>query len=149
MGCKESGTESIPFYQVMTRSARYPIVFLCCLFVHHGNVRGDSDSGTTLRFAVTVADDLGPMKGLAGRLLVALGRADRGEPRLQVGQTGMNTAPVLGRDVAGLAPGKEAILDDRSVIFPIGPLGNLRPGTYAVQAFLHTNPDLNVVNAHR
>ncbi len=131
----------------MTRSARYPIVFLCCLFLHLGNVRGDSDAGTTLRFAVTVADDLGAVKGLSGRVLVVLGRADGGEPRLEIGHTGMNAAPLLGRDVAGLVPGKEAILDDRSVIFPIGHLGDLRPATYAVQAILHTNPDLNVVNA--
>ena len=59
----------------------------------------------------------------------------------------MNAAPILARDVANLAPGKEAILDDRSIIFPIEHLGNLGPGTYAVQAILHTNPDLNVPNA--
>ena len=66
---------------------------------------------------------------------------------LELGQTGMNAFPVMGRDVARLAPGKEAILDDHSVIFPIEHLRNLRPGTYAVQAVLHTNRDLNLINA--
>ncbi|MFI5459223.1 MAG: alpha/beta hydrolase-fold protein [Isosphaerales bacterium] len=83
----------------------------------------------------------------SGRLLVVLGRAGALEPRLTVGQTGKNTAPVLGRDVANLAPGSAVILDDRSAIFPIDNLRRLQPGSYAVQALLHTNPDLNVQNA--
>ena len=134
---------------VMTLTARYPLALLCfcCLFLHRGIVRGESSAPTTLRFAVTVAPGLGPDRAFSGRLLVVLGRTDGGEPRLDIGQTGMNAAPILARDVATLAPGKEAILDDRSIIFPIEHLGNLGPGTYAVQAILHTNPDLNVPNA--
>ena len=136
-----------PSGMVMTLSARYPIALVCCLFLHHGIVRGGSGAPTTLRFAVTVAAGLGPDRAFSGRLLVVLGRTDGGEPRLDIGQTGMNAAPILARDVAGLAPGKEAILDDRSIIFPIEHLGNLGPGAYAVQAILHINPDLNVPNA--
>src|SRR5271157_2628866 len=123
----------------MTRSARYPVALLCCLFLHHGMVRGESGAATALRFAVTVAPGLGPDRAFSGRLLVVLGRTDRGEPRMHIGQTGMNAAPILSRDVASLAPGKQAILDDRSIIFPIEHLGNLGPGAYAVQAILHTN----------
>ena len=131
----------------MTLSARHPIALLCCLFLNLGIVRGDSGAATTLRFAVTVAPGLGPNSAFSGRLLVVLGHTDGGEPRLLIGQTGMTAAPILARDVAGLAPGKEAILDDRSIIFPIEHLGKLGPGTYAVQAILHTNLDLNVPNA--
>ena len=39
------------------------------------------------------------------------------------------------------------MLDARSAIFPIDDLRRLRPGIYAVQALLHTNPDLNIPNA--
>ena len=131
----------------MTGSLRYSMTVLCCLFLHQGNVRGDSGGATTLRFAVSAAAETAGDRALSGRLLVVLGRSDGPEPRLEVGQTGMNAAPVLGRDLARLAPGKEAILDDRSMIFPIAHLGSLRPGTYAVQALLHTNRDLNVINA--
>jgi Putative esterase len=131
----------------MTLSTRYPIAILCCLFPHDGIVRAEPGSSTTLRFAVTVAGGLGPERAFTGRLLVVLGRTDGREPRLDIGQTGMTTAPILGRDVAGLGPGKEAILDDRTIIFPIEHLGNLDPGIYAIQAILHTNPDLNVLNA--
>jgi hypothetical protein len=82
-----------------------------------------------------------------GRLLVILGKPDGGEPRLSVGETGKNASPVLGRDVIDLAPGAVAALDDHSAIFPIANLSRLRPATYAVQAILHTNTDLNVINA--
>lgn len=136
-----------PSGMVMTLSARYAIALVCCLFLRHGIVRGGSGAPTTLRFAVTVAAGLGPDRAFPGRLLVVLGPTDGGEPRLVIGQTGMNAAPILARDIANLAPGKEAILDDRSIIFPIEHLGNLGRGTYAVQAILHTNPDLNVPNA--
>ena len=63
-----------------------------------------------------------------------------GEPRLAVGQTGKNAPPILGRDVVDFAPGAVAVLDDRSAIFPIDSLSQLRPGTYAVQALLHRTP---------
>ena len=39
------------------------------------------------------------------------------------------------------------MLDDRSIIFPIERLAVAGPGTYAVQAILHVNRDLNMPNA--
>jgi hypothetical protein len=86
-------------------------------------------------------------KAFSGRLLVVLGPPNSVEPRLDIGHTGNSSAPILGRDVSRLTAGEEAILDDRSIIFPIEQLGSLRPGIYAVQALLRTNPDLNVLNA--
>jgi hypothetical protein len=83
----------------------------------------------------------------SGRLLVILGKPGSDEPRLSIGQTGKNTAPILGRDVEKLAPNSVAQLDDRSAIFPIDSLRQLRPGMYAIQALLHTNRDLNLANA--
>jgi hypothetical protein len=85
----------------------------------------------------------------AARLLVAM--APQGthprEPRLAVGQTERGAPTVLGRDVDGLKPGSAAVLDARSAIFPLDDLDQLRPGTYEVQALLHTNLDLNTPNA--
>ena len=107
----------------------------------------DTPRPTTLRFVVSVAPGVAEGKTLSGRLLVVLGRPDGGEPRQSVGRTGMDAAPILARDVKNLTPGGEAILDDRCVVFPIAHLGNLSPGTYAVQAMLHTNLDLNLVGA--
>ncbi len=69
------------------------------------------------------------------------------EPRLAVAQTGKNASPLLGGDVVNLAPDAKAVLDAHSAIFPLESLNQLKPGTYAVQALLHTNPDLNFPNA--
>jgi len=109
-----------------------------------------------LRFEVTLGRGLvaasgGPPQQQAqprsGRLLVVLGHAGAQDPRLTVGLTGKNAPAVLGRDVVNLAPGAAALLDDHAAIFPIDNLRQLQPATYAVQALLHTNPDLNVPNA--
>ena len=83
----------------------------------------------------------------SGRLLVVLGKPGTDEPRLSVGQTGKNASPILGRDVDEFEPDAVAVLDNQSAIFPIASLSQLRPGTYAIQALLHTNLDLNLVNA--
>jgi hypothetical protein len=82
-----------------------------------------------------------------GRLMVVLATPGTPEPRLELGETGMDAAPVLGRDVDGLEPGAAAILDGRSALFPLDRLDQLRPGTFAVQAVLHRNRDLNHANA--
>lgn len=123
------------------------LALLCCLLFLRGSIAAEPERPTTLRFAVRVAPGLSAHSPAAGRLLVVLGRPDDADPRLTVGRTGMDAAPILGRDITSLAPGHEAILDDRSILFPIEHLGDLRPGTYAVQALLHTNLDLNLPNA--
>jgi hypothetical protein len=57
----------------------------------------------------------------------------------------MTAPPVLGTD---LEPGAAvAVIDERSEIFPIASLANLRAGDYFVQAVLHSNRDLNLVSA--
>ena len=132
---------------VLLYNKRAFLAFSCRLFFFRGAVAADSSKPTALRFAVTVAPGLSDDRPFAGRLLVVLGRPDGGEPRMLVGRTGIDSPPLLVRDVSGLTPGKEAVLDDRSILFPIEHLGDLRPGTYAVQALLHTNLDLNLPNA--
>jgi S-formylglutathione hydrolase FrmB len=110
---------------------------------------------TGLRFAVRLGPTGGNGDGQtgpgreprSGRLLVVLGRRGGDEPRLSIGQTGKDAPPVLGRDVVSLAPGGLTVLDGRSALFPIDQLSQLRPDTYAVQALLHVNPDLNIPNA--
>jgi hypothetical protein len=102
-----------------------------------------------LRFEVRLGPEAGVAGPRTGRLLVAL--SPRGtlqqEPRLAVGQTGPDAPTVLGRDVDGLKSDSAAVLDARSALFPLDNLGRLRPGTYEVQAVLHTNLDLNIPNA--
>ena len=110
----------------------------------HGIVRGGSSDTNHAPFRRHRRCRAGTRQGLPWP--AAGGAGTNGRWRAQAGyrsdrnERGADPA----RDIANLAPGKEAILDDRSIIFPIEHLGNLGRGTYAVQAILHTNPDLNV-----
>jgi hypothetical protein len=107
---------------------------------------GVARPSTGLRFEVTVAPGLLPAPR-DGRVLVVLGRTEQPEPRLGIGTTGMEAAPVLGSDANGLAPGVVAVLDQKAEIFPIARLAALPPGTYFGQAVFDTNRDLKLPNA--
>jgi hypothetical protein len=135
--------------------SRWPaLVFLiaCCCLSMCMTLNADEparDRPGALRFEVTLnAGEHNPAPWpRGGRLMVVLAPPGTREPRLTIGETGMDAPPVLGRDVDGLEPGAVAVLDGRSVLFPLDRLDQLRPGRYAVQALLHRNLDLNLTNA--
>jgi hypothetical protein len=122
-----------------------------CLMVHADEPAPDRPGA--LRFEVRFgAAAIGAREGLVpwprgGRLMVVLAPPGTREPRLAIGQTGLDAPPVLGRDVDGLEPGAVATLDGRSALFPLERLDRLKPGARAVQAVLHRNLDLNHPNA--
>jgi hypothetical protein len=103
---------------------------------------------TTLRFEVT--RDAARTEGLEnGRVLVSIGAKGSARPVFGSGQTGMDAAPVLGRDAQAFAPGKSVTLDQGSAIFPIESLSKLPAGDYAVQALFASNRDLRSLNSAR
>ena len=99
-----------------------------------------------IRFEVTAGPGLiaSPQNG---RLLVVMSPKSQPEPRLTIGQTGLDASPVLGRDVKNFAPGVTGVLDDTCVTFPIDSLARLSAGDYFVQALFDSNIDLKSVNA--
>lgn len=101
---------------------------------------------TSLRFEVSVAAGLSD-RPLEGRVLVVLGKGGRREPRLEIGRTGLDASPVLGRDAVGLTPGKTVVLDQSCALFPLEHLARLPAGQYQVQAVFRHNRDLCLVNA--
>jgi photosystem II stability/assembly factor-like uncharacterized protein len=102
-----------------------------------------SPQNTALRFEVTT--NLSPA---TGRLLIIISKSDRPEPRTRAGEeTGMTSAPILGRDVKDFGPGVVATIDRTASIFPIATLDELVPGDYYVQALFDSNIDLSSVNA--
>lgn len=126
------------------------LTVLFSILLTMGDARADDPPSAQLRFEVRLGRalaDADARQTETGRLLVAIGRPERGEPRFQVGQTGMKRDPVLGRDVLDFKPGEVAVLDQNSAIFPIDHLDRLPAGTYSAQALLHTNRDLNFPNA--
>jgi hypothetical protein len=114
---------------------------LACLGQGHG-----ATPTTTLRFEVTVAKGL-LASATDGRVLVVLSKDRESEPRDSIGEVGMNTPPVLGRDAKGFLPGRTVVLDSTAAIFPIADLSRLPKGEYRVQAVLDSNRDLRLPNA--
>ena len=102
-------------------------------------------SPATLRFEVSIG------AGMAGspqdgRVFVVISRGG-GEPRMSIGNTGLDAPPVLARDVKQFVGGVVAVLDQEAVAFPIPDLAHLPAGDYAVQAVFDTNLDLKSANS--
>jgi hypothetical protein len=91
---------------------------------------------TALEIAVsfTSQQSTGP---LDGRVLVLLSTNDEDEPRNQIGWDVTRSMQVFGVDAEALAPGQKAILGIDTFGYPVRRLGDLRSGTYQVQAMLH------------
>jgi hypothetical protein len=98
------------------------------------------------RFEVTIAPGL-IQAPQSGRLLVVVSPRSQPEPRLTIGQTGVDASPVFGRDIRNFAPGGQESLDETCAAFPIDSLARLPAGEYFVQALFDSNIDLKSVNA--
>src|SRR2546425_2432575 len=101
---------------------------------------------TALRFEVTIAKQLvSPPQ--SGRLFVVMSPKSQSEPRLSIGETGLDASPVFGRDINNFAPGVAGTIDDSCAAFPVESLARLPSGDYFVQALFDLNIDLRSVNA--
>ena len=114
---------------------------LASLHVAAHDVRSSS-----IRLEVTIAAGL-VSSPQSGRLFVILSPKSQPEPRLTIGQTGLDASPVFGRDIQNFAPGVTGAIDEKCAAFPIDSLENLPTGDYFVQALFDSNIDLKSVNA--
>jgi hypothetical protein len=105
-----------------------------------------TEQPASIAFEVTIAEGLvsGPQNG---RLFVILNPKNAPEPRLAVGETGLDAPPVAARDVKGFAPGKVEIIDQTAVAFPVESLSKIAVGEYFVQALFDSNIDVKSLNA--
>ncbi|MEK6288531.1 MAG: alpha/beta hydrolase-fold protein [Acidobacteriota bacterium] len=99
-----------------------------------------------LRFEVTIAPGLIPSPQ-NGRLFVVMSPKSQPEPRLTIGQTGLEASPVFARDISNFAPGAAGSIDEKCAAFPLDSLARLAAGDYFVQALFDSNTDLKSVNA--
>jgi len=125
------------------RKLRYPRVALLAIILC---TPVKTSPSSPLRFEVNIAPGL-VSTTQNGRLFVVMSLKGQSEPRLTIGQTGLDGSPLFGRDVNGFAPGVAAIIDDTCAAFPIERLSRLEAGEYTVQALLDSNNDLKSVNA--
>jgi Putative esterase len=109
-------------------------------------------AGAPLRFAVSFdRNRLG--HAVDGRMFVIVSRSSDSEPRFQIDIT--DGVPFWGRDVQGLRPGQQAILDGGQGVYgyPLPSITDLPAGNYVVQAFLNVyttfhRSDGSVVRLH-
>ena len=120
-------------------------LFVLVSLILLGTIAKTSES-SSLRFEVSVTPGLvsSPQNG---RLFVVMSHKGQGEPRLTIGQTGLDAPPFFGRDIDGFAPGVPGIIDDSCAAFPIDRLSRVVAGDYTVQALFDSNMDLKSVNA--
>lgn len=85
-----------------------------------------------LRIEVTIPASL-RAEPLTGRVFVIFTRDSAPEPRLQAGSYD-SSVPFFGVDAVQLAPGASAVLDARTLGFPVRSLRDLSAGDYYVQA---------------
>jgi hypothetical protein len=90
-----------------------------------------------LRFVVTYPARLGGAAPFDGRVLLLVSADDSKEPRLLVSDTSLDSQQVFGVDALGWKPGQEAVIDASVLGYPAESLGDIKPGTYSVQALLH------------
>jgi hypothetical protein len=69
------------------------------------------------------------------------------EPRLTIGQTGLDASPVFARDLHNFGQRVTGTIDETCAAFPIESLAHLAAGDYYVQALFDSNIDLKSLNA--
>jgi len=109
----------------------------------------DASPATRLRFELSFPASVRP-EAADGRVFVILTRDGGSEPRLQFGKSGgqYRSVPFFGADVEALAPGRSAVVDDRSDGYPIERLADLPPGDYWVQGFLNLYTTFRRADGH-
>ena len=100
----------------------------------------------SLKFEITIGTGV-VSTASDGRLFVVMSLRSQPEPRLLIGQPGLNAPPMFGRDIKSFAPGVKGTIDETCSAFPIDNLAHLPPGDYFVQAVFDSNIDLRSVNA--
>ncbi|MDW7759871.1 MAG: alpha/beta hydrolase-fold protein [Acidobacteriota bacterium] len=107
---------------------------------------GENAPAAKLRFAVSFSEDLSP-DPLDGRVLLMLSIDESREPRFQISD-GPDTQLVFGIDVDGLAPGREAVIDNGVFGYPLESLSRIPAGEYWVQALLHVYETFHRSDGH-
>jgi hypothetical protein len=84
---------------------------------------------------------------ITGRAFVFISRDSAPAPRFQGGSY-YNSVPFFGVDVDALAPGKPAVVDARTLGFPLASLKDLPAGDYWVQALINVYTEFHRADGH-
>jgi hypothetical protein len=109
-------------------------------------IAGCSRSAPAVRFSVTIPAAT-RSEPLTGRVFVVLSRDSTPEPRLAMGARTMTT-PFFGVDVAALAPGQPAVIDDTTPGYLTATLRDIPAGDYYVQALANVYTEFHRSDGH-
>ena len=84
-------------------------------------------------------------EAITGRAFVMIARNKDPEPRLQIGRFG---APLYGRDIEKLPPGKAVVIDGSDLGYPIESLNDFPAGDYFVQGFINVYSEFTRADGH-
>ncbi len=90
----------------------------------------------TLRFEVSFPAAVSA-KALDGHVVLAISKDAKEEPRFGIDEIEAKSQQAFSVDVEGLAPGAAAVIDERSLGYPVKSLRDLPAGDYTVQAVLN------------
>lgn len=82
---------------------------------------------------------------ITGRVFVMISTTDEREPRLQIGRSGV---PFFGRDVIGLRPGQDGVVDETDLGSPLESLRELPAGDYFVQGMVNVYSEFRRADGH-
>jgi hypothetical protein len=95
------------------------------------------------RFSVSIAAGTHPGP-VTGRLVVVISRKEKPEPRLSISHVG---PAVFGIDLNQLAPGRDVMIDDSTLGYPVR-LAELPPGDYFAQAVVNVYEQVHRSDGH-
>ncbi|WP_223033022.1 alpha/beta hydrolase-fold protein [Hanstruepera marina] len=101
-----------------------------------------SQSGISVRYS----SDLN-VQNLDGRLILILAENKNIEPRFQVTYN-LNAQPLFGKNVENMQPNEDIVFTTSDFGFPYASLSDVKPGTYYMQAVLHTYETFNLKTGH-
>ncbi len=99
-----------------------------------------------LRFEVSFPASI-HARPITGRVFVIVTGDNRNEPRFQVGFWG-DAPPLFGVDVNQLKPGEPAVIDARTLGYPVQCLKEIPAGDYYVQALLNVYTEFHRSDGH-
>lgn len=106
-------------------------------------VSGSAARAQSARFEVTVASSA-DAQPLTGRLVVAVSKQEKPEPRLLISPRG---PALFAMDLDQLAPGHTAVVDNSAASYPMN-LSDLPPGDYYVEAVVNVYQQFHRTDGH-
>ncbi len=123
--------------------ARQFLLF-CFAFILCGFASAQTGS---LRFEISFSPQVSP-KPLDGHVILCIAKNDKEEPRFQLEEEGVRSAQCFGVDVDSMAPGTAAIVDGKTVGYPLMTVDEIPAGDYNVQAVLNVYETFHRADGH-